>query len=244
MISEVAALDPEALTEGGSPVPDLALGAEGCDDSAEDRRPARSPPLPPPPHAARTRATAPATGARLARNRPPRDMEAIVRAARTMPDVSLLTPACVWRATPGLVMALDDRFGEPVDAYVNGSQVWLREDGPNLLVIEWRLHPVPGYQRPRGVDTYSVFADTAQAFTTGTEPPAPLDRLWEGLEAFPAYGDEIEPAILAAAVTEALGVPPDAWGLADHVRIGDAWERSGGTLSIVDALLGQLAPGS
>ena len=34
-----------------------------------------------------------------------------------------LVPTCVWRATPELVVALDARFGEPVDAYVNGSQV-------------------------------------------------------------------------------------------------------------------------
>ena len=42
----------------------------------------------------------------------------------------MLTPTCVWRASPELIVALDVRFGEPVDAYVNGSQVWLRDDGP------------------------------------------------------------------------------------------------------------------
>jgi hypothetical protein len=44
--------------------------------------------------------------------------------------MGVLVPTCVWRATPSLVVALDDRFGEPVDAYVNGSQTWLRDDGP------------------------------------------------------------------------------------------------------------------
>ena len=67
-------------------------------------------------------------------------------------------------------------------------------------------------------------------------------RLWEGLEAFPAYGDEVEPATLAAACTESLGRPPDAAGLADHQGIGDAWEQSGGQVSIVAALLEQLTP--
>src|SRR5690348_916994 len=67
----------------------------------------------------------------------------------------------VWRATPELIVALDDKFGEPVDAYVNGSQVWLREDGPGGIAIEWRLHPVANYRRPNGVDTYEVFSATA-----------------------------------------------------------------------------------
>src|SRR5437773_1075691 len=105
-----------------------------------------------------------------------------------------LTASCLWRATPQVVVALDERFGEPVDAYVNGSQVWLREDGPGGITLEWRLHPVAGYRRPAGVDAYAVFADAAHAFALGGEPPAPLDRLWDGLEAFAAYDDEVEPA--------------------------------------------------
>ena len=153
------------------------------------------------------------------------------------------TATCVWRATPELVVALDDRFGEPVDAYVNGSQVWLRDDGPGDVTIEWRLHPVAGYRRPAGTGTYEVFEATALALATGGEPPAPLDRLWEGLEAFAAYDDELEPATLAAAATAALGIPPDATGLVDHARIGDEWERSAGGISIVAALLAELGSG-
>ena len=152
----------------------------------------------------------------------------------------ILTPTCVWRATPALVVALDERFGEPVDAYVNGSQVWLRDDGPGGVAVEWRLHPVGGYQRPDGVGTYEVFAETAHALATDTTPPAPLDRLWDGLEAFAAYGDEVEPATLAAAVTESLGIAPDGCGLVDHEAIGDEWERTGRSSSIVAALLQQL----
>ena len=155
-----------------------------------------------------------------------------------------LVPTCVWRISPALVLALDDRFGEPVDAYVNGSQVWLRDDGPGGATLEWRLHPVAGYERPGHVTTFEVFPTTALALAHGEEPPAPLDRLWDGLEAFAAYGDELEPATLAAAATESLGIAPDAAGLADHQRVGDEWERSGGRVSIIDALLAQLgAPG-
>ena len=161
-----------------------------------------------------------------------------------MPARPVLTPTCVWRATPELLIALDDRFGEPLDAYVNGSQVWLRDDGPGGIAIEWRLHPVAGYRRPPGVDTYEVFSTTALALAQATEPPAPIEALWDGLEAFAAHGDEVEPAPLAASCTEALGVEPDAHGLADHGAIGDAWERTGGGVSVVHLLLDQLTASS
>lgn len=151
-----------------------------------------------------------------------------------------LVPCCVWRTTPALVVALDDRFGEPVDAYVNGSQVWIRDDGPGGAALEWRLHPVARYRRPADLDTHEVFAVTALALADGTALPAPLDQLWDGLEAFPIEGDEMEPAPLAAAVTEALGIAPDAAGLVDHDRVGEEWEARRGEVSIVDALLKQL----
>ncbi len=159
-----------------------------------------------------------------------------------------LVPTCVWRARPEVVVALDERFGPPVDAYVNGSQVWLREGlrgrnavaVPNAVTVEWRLHPVAGFRPPDGTGTYDLFEVTADALARGRPGPAPLDRLWDGLEAFPAYGDEVEPAILAAACTDDLGLAPDAAGLVDHERIGDEWESSRGRVSIVEALLGQL----
>ena len=149
-------------------------------------------------------------------------------------------PACVWRISRELVIALDGHFGEPVDAYVNGAQTWLRDDGPNGETIEWRLHPVPGYVRPPEVGTYEVFGAVALALGTGATPPAQPEQLWEGLEAFPAYADEIEPAGLASVVTEALGIAPDGSGVVDHEPIGSAWEAAGGGLSIMDALFQQL----
>jgi hypothetical protein len=152
------------------------------------------------------------------------------------------TPTCVWKVSDELVVALDERFGPPVDAYVNGSQVWLRDDGPGGITVEWRLHPVAGYRRPAGMGTYEVFDEITAAVGAGTTPVASPSSLWDGLEAFPAYGDEVEPATLAAACTEALGRPPDAAGLADHQGIGDAWEQSAGRVSIVTALLEQLTP--
>ncbi len=151
-------------------------------------------------------------------------------------------PACVWRISAELVVALDARFGEPVDAYVNGSQTWLRDDGPAGSTLEWRLHPVPGYVRPGGVDTYEVFGAVALALGTGATPPAPPEALWEGLEAFPAHpeGDQPEPAVLAAACTTALGIAPDGSGVVDHEPIGAAWEAAEGSTSIIEALFAQL----
>lgn len=142
-----------------------------------------------------------------------------------------------------MILALDERFGAPHDCYVNGSQVWLRDDGPGGVTLEWRLHPVGGYERPPSVGTYEVFETVADALAAATVPPVPLDRLWEGLEAFAAYGDEVEPATLAAAASVALSVPPDACGVADHDRIADEWERSGRRTSITGALLDQLRSG-
>jgi hypothetical protein len=119
--------------------------------------------------------------------------------------------------------------------------VWLREDGPNQEMVEWRLHPVPGYERPPGLATDDVFPSAALALARGSEPPVPLDRLWDGLEAFCAYGDDVEPARLATACTLLLGLEPDAVGVADHQRIGDEWEASRRRISIIEALLDELS---
>ncbi len=155
-----------------------------------------------------------------------------------------LVAAAVWRARPEVIVALDDRFGEPVDAYVNGSQVWLRGDGPGGVVLEWRLHPVARYRRPAGTDTYEVFSAAALAFATGAHPPARLDDLWDGLEVFPAYGDDLEPQPLAAAAAAALGIEPDVSGLVDHEPIAAEWERTHGAVSIAADLLRQLEAGA
>lgn len=155
----------------------------------------------------------------------------------------MLVATAVWRATPELIVRIDERFGEPLDAYVNGSQVWLRDDGPGGMPLEWRLHPVARFERPKGVGTYEVFPETALALAEGRRPPAAPEELWDGLEVFAAYGDEIEPQPLVHCAVAALGMEPDAAGLVDHDSIGDEWERTGGTVSIVDALIRQLRSG-
>jgi len=153
-------------------------------------------------------------------------------------------PCALWRIGPDLVVALDDRLGLPVDSYVNGSQTWLTDDGPRGETFEWRLHPVAGYRVPRGLthnDVWEAAVDSARA--GGGEAGATVlsaGALWDGLECYPAYGDEIEPAVLAARAGEVLGRPPDAAGMVDHEAIADRWERSRGDVSIVELLDAQL----
>jgi hypothetical protein len=146
----------------------------------------------------------------------------------------------IWLVSDELVVALDDRFGEPTDAYVNGSQVWLRDDGPDGLTLEWRLHPVASYVKPEGVPTVDVFGRIALSLSEGNDPLAAPVTLWEGLEAFSAYDDEIEAETLRQHVVAALGIEPFAVGRVDHELIGDAWERDEGRRSVVADLRVQL----
>jgi hypothetical protein len=160
------------------------------------------------------------------------------------------TPTALWLIDAPLVGALDGALGMPVDSYVNGSQTWITPDGPNGAELEWRLHPVPGYQVPDGLSHYDVWDAVVDALAGGADPAAlplgtetrALATLWDGLECYAAFGDEAEPAVLAAAAGEIVGRAPDAAGLVDHDAIGDAWERTMGQVSIVALLLAQLQP--
>ncbi len=160
------------------------------------------------------------------------------------------TATTVWTISPELVLAMDERLGAPVDSYVNGSQTWLvGDEDAGETVIEFRLHPVAGYRTPQGASHYDVWEQAVAQLMQGADPAAlhlgdevrPLSSCWDGLEAFAAYGDDIEPAQLAARVTEVLGRAPDRAGLVDHDAIGDAWERANGAVSIVALLLEQLS---
>jgi hypothetical protein len=160
-----------------------------------------------------------------------------------MTSGSTRVPSCVWRISDAVVVALDERLGQPVDSYVNGAQTWLREDGPAGEMLEWRLHPVAGFARPAGTGTHELFEVVALALGTGAPAPAEPSALWGGLEAFVAYTDEateIEPMRLAEICTAVLGIAPDASGMVDHEPIGVAWEQAEGRHSVIDALFEQL----
>jgi len=164
-----------------------------------------------------------------------------------VPDLVATT---VWTISPMVVLALDGALGSPVDSYVNGSQVWLSGDGPGDVMLEWRLHPVPAYRTPKGVSHYDVWetvvsalsegrANAADRIAFGTESRA-LTALWEGLECFCAYGDDVEPQPLAKAAEVVLGIPPDYSGLVDHDRAGAEFERTAGAVSLIALLIDQL----
>jgi hypothetical protein len=164
----------------------------------------------------------------------PTDDEVLSEADRIALDA---VPCCVWRTTAELLRAVLESLGDPVDSYVNGSQVWIDDDGPNGIGVEWRLHPVSGYVRPEGHTTSGVFADVA----TGAAALDPV-LLWDGLEAFPAYHEEIGVEALHQWAAARLGVEPNATGRANHDAIADRWERSGRQTSIVNELVAELSP--
>jgi hypothetical protein len=148
------------------------------------------------------------------------------------------TATAVWRIRPVVVLALAERLGEPVDRYVNGSQTWFTET-PGGVALEWRLHPVARYTTPKGLTHNDVWDIVVESLIAGDGRLAP-EAVWDGLECFAAYGDDIEPGPLAAAAGEELGNAPDAAGLVDHQSIGDEWERTRGAVSIFELLHRQL----
>jgi hypothetical protein len=158
------------------------------------------------------------------------------------------TATCVWRVDATLVLALDERLGFPVDSYLNGSQTWIGDDGPGGVGLEWRLHPVASYRSPASLSPYELWEQVVGALSAGADEDSlalgnehrTLRSLWDGLECFAAYGDDLEPAPLAQAATDMLARPPDAVGLVDHERIGTAWEAAKGSISIVEMLLAEL----
>jgi hypothetical protein len=163
------------------------------------------------------------------------------------------TPSAVWRVTPSLVERLDERLGPPLDAYVRGWQVWLEPHGPGEETLEWRLHPPAGFKMPREIDHNDLFDLVLQALSEAAGSDGDvlaiaaerctLTQIWEVLEVFPAYGDDLSPGEVADAAAAALGGwPPDAAGYADHGRLGDLWKGRRGDFSVGAALLEQLDP--
>ncbi|MFM7616518.1 MAG: hypothetical protein ACKO72_03530 [Actinomycetes bacterium] len=155
----------------------------------------------------------------------------------------------VWRLDPGLVLALEEHLGVPVDSYLNGSQVWLVDCGPGGETLEFRLHPVAGYRPPEGVSHYDLWEEVAGALSRGVDPAAmtlgdttrALEALWDGLEVFEAYGDSLEPAQIANAAGAAISRDADRCGLVDHDRAGGEWERRGRAVSLFGLIEEQLA---
>lgn len=114
--------------------------------------------------------------------------------------VAELVPTAIWKCSPELIAALDSRLGEPVDTYVNGSQVWIRDDGPSGATIEWRLHPVASYTRPKGFTTYNVFSRIALQCARAAHVAEPSEPAVAG-ESTVEPNVAAEPAVVADMVS-------------------------------------------
>ena len=145
--------------------------------------------------------------------------------------------------------ALDEQLGPPVDGYVNGTQTWLTDDGPAGRPLEWRLHPV-AVVPPAG---RLLATTTSGSPWSAGSPPAPTRRRCRsatsaarsrrcgtGSSASPSTARHSNRRRSRRRRPPRSASPPDAAGLVDHERIGDAWERSRGAVSIVALLLEEL----
>lgn len=164
---------------------------------------------------------------------------------------SSLTTTCAYHVDAALIEQLDRQLGPPLDSYVRGWQVWLEQHGPDGATLEWRLHPPARFRMPRGVDPHDLFGEVLQGLSGLAEPDTetmplgeearPLSGVWEALEVFPTYGDEMEPDALVRAAAEALdGRPPDVAGRVDHGRMGDQWKGRRGDYSVGAVLFANL----
>jgi hypothetical protein len=166
--------------------------------------------------------------------------------------VNELSPAAVWPISAALVISLDDHLGPPIDSYLNGTQTWLtpieQPSESEDLVLEWRLHPVAKFSLPTGIrhdDLWEAVIvrlnQNDEELIIGKESRV-LTSLWDGLECFPAYGEDLEPAALSLIAIDLLKIAPSALGLVDHQRIGSRWEHAQGRESITRMLLDELQP--
>lgn len=155
-------------------------------------------------------------------------------------------PTCLFRVDRELIEALDGRFGPPLDSYVMGWQVWLEPAGDEDVVLEYRLHPPAGFSLPEDLHPEDLWDRVTGAIVREEDPPIlggeprRLEEIWVLLEAYPAFGDPVEPEQVRAWAEEALGRPALVAGYVDHRRLGKRWERRPGRFDLPGALLEEL----
>ena len=101
--------------------------------------------------------------------------------------------------------------------------------GPGGETLEWRLHPVSGFRPPRGVGPYDLWDEVTGQLASGattrrrcrSATTAARSHRCGTASSATRSTTRLEPAPLAAATTEVLGIAPDAAGLVDHERIGE-----------------------
>lgn len=158
-------------------------------------------------------------------------------------------PTCLFRCDPGLLLALEESFGPPIDSYLMGWQVWIEPtpmpDLPTAVELEYRLHPPSHFRQPEGLSHHDLWDAVVEQVVAGRkrlrlgEEERSLDEVWRLLEVYPAYGEDLTPGALRDAAEAALGRPALAAGYVDHERLGARWKREKGTFDLPSALLAE-----
>lgn len=148
---------------------------------------------------------------------------------------------CVWSVSGEVLAGAHRALGAPDHRYPNGSQTWVR-NGPDGVLLEWRLHPRPGFAPPSASAALDLFPSVARALAAGEAPEVDPAEAWSGIEVA-ADDPDVAPEALARACGDVLGIAPDRAGRVDRDELGRAWERSGGRLDVIGHLLGELGPG-
>jgi len=143
------------------------------------------------------------------------------------------TPVAIVDVDGDVLNALERAFGPPIDSYLMGWQVWLVEDelDGQEVTLEYRVHPPAGFSQPQGLDHHDLWteviaqlADGATDLALGDETRS-LPQVFALVEVYPAFGEELTPAQVAAHVQTSLGRAPRAAGQVDHAQLGGRWKR-------------------
>lgn len=121
----------------------------------------------------------------------------------------------------------------------------------DLVELEYRLHPPAGFAQPRGLSHHDLWDRTleqvADAAAGGDaaleglvlelgEERRDVASLWELLEVFPAFGEQVTPDQVRRWAEAALGRPALAFGYVEHERLGGAFKRLGTRFDLPGAL--------
>ncbi|MFN8015944.1 MAG: hypothetical protein U0R17_04990 [Acidimicrobiia bacterium] len=144
---------------------------------------------------------------------------------------TVLSAVITVKNNPELPKQLIQKLGDPTDSYWNGSHTWFSE--LNNARIEWRLHPVTSFSMPEA-------SRPEDLLDLALEGQIDSEHYWEGLEIFPCDEDEVDINELKQYINEKINLEVDAIGNVNHDEIGDAYEHTGGQVSIVKLLLEQI----
>lgn len=136
--------------------------------------------------------------------------------------------------------------------------------GGQPVELEFRLHPPAGFRQPEGLshhdlwdETMQQLADRAAALAAGEAGQGALDRvplrlgredrdvasLWELLEVFPAFGEDVSPEQVRTWAEGVTRRPALAAGYIDHERLGGTFKRLGTRFDLPGALREELGAG-